>query len=182
MVDLGHMPRLRSQKEYEWNAGPDYGTSSHMPQLRDHREEDLDAGSASGYATCRMPELRELVKLRTGKRVVRHTQRRQLVKILQDDDHAAGGSRFLELPAEMRNRVYRELLTLGHHNSSIFAMSDEDDVEDEVCDEIYDSEDDIQAETEDAPPFFCFPAILRTNSQVSSHILTWPARFSNGTC
>lgn len=83
-----------------------------------HSTADLDQqGTAPpsphrDYASCGLDELSDLVKLRTGQKVAQNMSKHRLVEQLEEDDRKAGGSRFLDLPAEMRNRIYRELLIL----------------------------------------------------------------------
>lgn len=61
------------------------------------------------YNSCKIDELRRFFKDRTGKDPDMHSGKRVLVSALKKlDDNAT--FRFLDLPAEMRNKVYRSLV------------------------------------------------------------------------
>lgn len=64
------------------------------------------------HLTCSTTQLRNFVKRRTGQKFEIVRDRVALARRLQALDLEPGVFRFLDLPAELRNNVYQELLNL----------------------------------------------------------------------
>ncbi|KAK4545027.1 hypothetical protein LTR36_003578 [Oleoguttula mirabilis] len=68
---------------------------------------------APDYHACTITELQHLIKARTGQSAKRNHAKRFYISILRQADRDTV-FQFLDLPSELRNLVYRELLTLTY--------------------------------------------------------------------
>jgi len=72
---------------------------------------------ALDYTACSVDELKAFIKARTRKEVTANCAEEYFILRLQDLNRL-GTFRFFDLPPELRNRVYRELLTWDHTSAS----------------------------------------------------------------
>ena len=87
------------------------------------------------YAKCKRGELDQFFKARTGKPIPETVKNKtQLIRRLRMVDKDPGVFRFLDLPAEMKNAVYSELLVVGQGRCkpNIVSVSKEVDREAEI--------------------------------------------------
>ncbi|UJO21774.1 uncharacterized protein CLAFUR5_09004 [Fulvia fulva] len=69
------------------------------------------------YSKCKRTELDTFYKQRLHKDVPKGVNKPELIQMLRRQDQDPGTFRFLDLPAEMRNAVYKELLILPRPGS-----------------------------------------------------------------